>query len=119
MNKEQQELLDEAYKNFEKQCIPGTGKKMSKEEFIEFIKTNNEFSQKWGLKIKERELSFKERRDLSYEYAIKNNAIPLCIDAYGEKGIPKYMETINNTGWNIPTKIITITYNNKTIENYE
>jgi hypothetical protein len=23
MNKEQQELLDEAYKNFENQCIPG------------------------------------------------------------------------------------------------
>ena len=89
------------------------------QEFIDKCKTDTEFSEKWGLKIEERELSFKERRDLSYEYAIKNNAIPLCIDAYGEKGIPKYMETINNTGWNIPTKLITITYNDKTIESYE
>ena len=38
----------DAYKNFEKQCIPGTGKKMSQEEFIEFIKTNDEFANKWG-----------------------------------------------------------------------
>jgi thymidylate synthase len=38
----------DAYKNFEKQCIPGTGKKMSQEEFIEFIKTDDEFAKKWG-----------------------------------------------------------------------
>jgi thymidylate synthase len=38
----------DAYKNFEKQCIPGTGKKMSQEEFIEFIKTNDEFAKQWG-----------------------------------------------------------------------
>jgi len=89
------------------------------QEFIDKCKTDTEFSEKWGLKIEERELSFKERRDLSYEYAIKNNAIPLCIDAYGEKGIPEYMETINNTGWNIPTKLITITYNDTNLESYE
>lgn len=38
----------DAYKAFEKQCIPGTGKKMSKEEFIELIKTDDEFAAKWG-----------------------------------------------------------------------
>ena len=38
----------DAYKNFERQCIPGTGKKMSKEEFISFIKTDDEFANKWG-----------------------------------------------------------------------
>jgi hypothetical protein len=130
MNKEQQELLEEAYKNYLKnftppKCPPNLDvqpdyyEPMYKEVFIYGIKTDNEFAKTWGLKIEERELSFKERRDLSYEYAIKNNAIPLCIDAYGEKGIPKYMETINNTGWNIPTKLITITYNDKTIESYE
>ena len=124
MNKEQQELLDEAYENYKNktEIMMGHGfhgTLLSQEEFINKCKTDTEFSQKWGLKIEERELSFGERRDLSYEYAIKNNAIPLCIDAYGEKGIPKYMETINNTGWNIPTKLITITYNNKTIESYE
>ena len=38
----------DAYKNFEKQCIPGTGKKISQEEFIEFIKTDDEFANKFG-----------------------------------------------------------------------
>ena len=38
----------DAYKNFEKQCIPGTGKKMFQEEFIEFIKTNDKFAKQWG-----------------------------------------------------------------------
>jgi thymidylate synthase len=38
----------DAYKNFEKQCVPGTGKKMSQEEFINFIKTDDEFAKKWG-----------------------------------------------------------------------
>jgi thymidylate synthase len=38
----------DAYKNFERQCIPGTGKKMSKEEFINFIKTDDEFAKQWG-----------------------------------------------------------------------
>jgi len=38
----------DAYKNFEKQCVPGTGKKMSQEEFINFIKTDDEFAKNWG-----------------------------------------------------------------------
>ena len=38
----------DAYKNFEKQCIPGTGKKMTKEEFVYFIKNDYEFAKKWG-----------------------------------------------------------------------
>jgi thymidylate synthase len=38
----------DCYKNFEKQCAPGTGKKMTQEEFINFIKTDDEFAKKWG-----------------------------------------------------------------------
>ena len=38
----------DAYKNFEKQCVTGTGKKMTQEEFINFIKTDDEFAKKWG-----------------------------------------------------------------------
>jgi len=40
--------VGDAYKNFEKNCISGTGKKMSKEEFINFIKTDDEFAKKFG-----------------------------------------------------------------------
>jgi thymidylate synthase len=49
-----------------------------------------------------RPLSFKERRDLAHKYAIDNNLFPLAIDAFGNKGIPEYMNTIDETGWNIP-----------------
>jgi thymidylate synthase len=49
-----------------------------------------------------RELSFKERRDLAQIYAKENNKLPLSIDAHGSKGIPQYMDTIDNTGWDIP-----------------
>lgn len=38
----------DAYKNFEKNSIIGTGKKMTKEEFIEFIKTDNKFASQFG-----------------------------------------------------------------------
>jgi|LakMenE18May11ns_1017448.scaffolds.fasta_scaffold9421252_2 hypothetical protein len=114
MNKERyNQIINEAYENFEKQCIPGTGKKMSKEEFINICKINPEFSEKWGLKIEERELSLEERKQI-----VKNKYF---IEFYW-----KIVDEHNNenTIWemnkrNIPTKLITITYNNETIEVYE
>ena len=93
--------------------------RLSKEEFINKCKIDSEFSEKWGLKIEERKLSFKERRDLAHEYAVFHNKLPLCIDAHGHEGIPKYHEVINKTGWNIPIKLITITYQENKIEVYE
>ena len=38
----------DAYKNFENHCVTGTGKKMTQEEFTNFIKTDDEFAKKWG-----------------------------------------------------------------------
>ena len=59
MNKEQQELLDEAYKAFEKWYNEHSGKEdytgyfvPDKEEFIRLIKTDDLFSEKWGHPIK-------------------------------------------------------------------
>ena len=119
MNKEQQELLDEAYKNYSKKMMyhpvenwldDGNGEKtyrqLSQEEFINKCKTDTEFSEKWGLKIEERELSDKERVIL---YTQKTN-----IDT---SFFPVLRETLNFH--NIPTKLITITYNDKKIESYE
>jgi len=81
MNKEQQELLDEAYENFEKWYNEHSGKEdytgyyvPNKEEFIRLIKTDTEFSEKWGLKVEERELSLEER------YKI---ALPIWKEKYG------------------------------------
>jgi hypothetical protein len=113
MNKEQQELLDDAYENYGQKIISedlwmlvGIGWPSMQEEFINKCKTDTEFSERWGLKIEERELSDKERVIL---YGQKTN-----IDT---SFFPVLRETLNFH--NIPTKLITITYNDKTIENYE
>jgi|LakMenE01Jun11ns_1017448.scaffolds.fasta_scaffold9312118_3 hypothetical protein len=113
MNKEQQELLDDAYENYGQKIISedlwmlvGIGWPSTQEEFINKCKTDTEFSERWGLKIEERELSDKERVIL---YGQKTN-----IDT---SFFPVLRETLNFH--NIPTKLITITYNDKTIESYE
>jgi hypothetical protein len=113
MNNEQQELLDEVYENYRNAFIEGhiheeLDKCLSKEEFIEEIKTDSEFSEKWGLKIEERELSFEERQERCPVWTK---------DSYGMDGELRSPITID---WDkTPTKLITITYNDKTIESYE
>jgi hypothetical protein len=123
MNKEQQELLNEAYKNYSKKMMyhpvenwldDGNGEKtyrqLSQEEFINKCKIDPEFSEKWGLKIEERELSLEER------YKI---ALPIWKEKYGLLANMMVPTNVDNTPYNIPTKLITITYNDKTIESYE
>jgi hypothetical protein len=117
MNKEQQELLDEAYKNYSKKMMyhpvenwldDGNGEKtyrqLSQEEFINKCKNDTEFSGRWGLKIEERELDMMERwkiADLTPNMEEFDFANYMC-DKH-----------------NVPTKLITITYNDKKIESYE
>ena len=80
----------------------------SKESFIEAIKTDDEFSEKWGLKIEERELSLEERQKL---------CIVWTEDSYGVDGELRSPLTID---WEkTPKRAITITYNNEKIESYE
>lgn len=81
----------------------------TKEEFINNCKTNTEFSEKWGLKIEERELSLEER----YNWYIQTHNKNLTrssnqFDMY---------DIVNSN--NCPTKLITITYKDETIESYE
>jgi hypothetical protein len=123
MSKEQQELLDEVYENYSKEyekdnsigiCLlveridgKSTYRKPNKEMFIDLCTLDTEFSEKWGLKIEERELSLEERETLLLEIddtfrTSTTQEIKLVLDEY-----------------NIPTKLITITYNDKTIESYE
>jgi hypothetical protein len=128
MNKEQQELLDGAYENYLKgghikwlnqmEVNTPAGKMnipipYTKEEFINKCKTDSEFSQRWGLKIEERELSLEERIRI---YALKEG------QTYEEfvtnwNTDEQWLEDLSDT--TIPTKLITITYNDKTIESYE
>ena len=114
MNKEQQELLDEVYKNYfliksmEKGPFGISGLILPKEEFIDKCKTDKEFSEKWGLKIEERELSLEERKSI-YE-----NEYTGSVEVPNNHWLNSKLTTRN-----IPTKLITITYNNETIESYE
>ena len=87
----------------------------TKEEFINKCKTDTEFSERWGLKIEERELSWKERVEIARKTLSK--------EEFFEYGNLSPFTTPIITYWlnqnNIPTKLITITYNNETIESYE
>jgi hypothetical protein len=123
MSNEQQELLDEAYKNYKRlthkineknhygeyskwgdaPLISGV-QHLTKDSFIQMIKINSEFSEKWRLQIEERELSLDERGDI-YETNFK--------------GLKRNKSNEDFDKINIPTKLITITYNDKTIESYE
>lgn len=122
MNNEQLELISEAHNNYvsywgnpinpinyklygattNAQCFHPEDRLFTEEEFINKCKTYNEFSKMWKLKIEERGLRYEERIDL---YIKK-------FDAIDGTNFKKYEHTI-------PSKLITITYNNKTIESYE
>jgi len=109
MSKEQQELLDEAYAFYLNDLriyhYPDT-LIASKEESVNKCKTDIEFSEKWGLKIGERELSEIERMEMG-----KNRGM------WKEFQFGNVHEPCNENG--IPTRLITVTYNDKTITSYE
>jgi hypothetical protein len=122
MNKEQMNQIIEAVgqeytKWFYDNAIPSVSGKpilngegiLTRGEFINKCKTNPEFSEKWGLKIEERELSLEER----YHLWFNNNY---------ETGMERYFHSNNIPNFDnqyytpTPTKLITITYNNETIK---
>jgi hypothetical protein len=133
MNKEQQELLDEVYKKYQTEMMfhpednwleeldgmdmsTGERKTVYRQyapvEFIDKCKTNPEFSEKWGLKIEERELSVIERIVIAEN---STEVIPGFDSHFDtDEDVHKVLDT-----WDVPTKLITITYNDKTIESYE
>jgi hypothetical protein len=131
MNKEQQELLDEAYENYCK-CwgtnpMTTAGKlvgefpfakvvKFTQEEFINKCKTDTEFSERWGLKIEERELSFEERCEI--QIARLEGMYSSGKEVFIQHSVNDVKQITMDKN-NIPTKLITITYNDKTIESYE
>ena len=133
MYNEQQELLNEVYRhylmedakilpNMSKEKMTELGYGLSQEEFINKCKTNPEFSEKWGLKIEERELSLDEK-EWQLEKTNCINDIENDRIIYGhewEKYIQDQYEGIqSNQGIKIPTKLITITYNDTKLESYE
>jgi hypothetical protein len=118
MNKEQ-ELLDEVFKNYLKDLMRDNISKddpnyilLSKEQFINRIKTDSEFAEKWGLQIGERELSDEMRYNIWF-----NNNYETGMEKYFD---PNKLPDFDNEYYEpTPTKLIAITYNDKTIESYE
>jgi hypothetical protein len=88
-----------------------TYRKPDKEMFVGLCTSDKTFSEKWGLKIEERELSLEERLDLLKKLEIFQERV---IDNAKSEMIRSLADSHN-----IPTKLITITYNDKTIESYE
>jgi hypothetical protein len=119
MNKERyNQIVDEVYKNYvdklsynENDCFADedinkpnkTFIPYNQEEFINKIKTDKLFSERWGLKIEERGLRKDERHKLLTQQMSKLRAIR----------DEDYIQ------YNIPTKLITVTYNDIKIESYE
>jgi hypothetical protein len=112
-------IIDDAYKNFKnnfpmkksnppKDYINSKGQLLTKEEFINKCKTDTEFSQRWGLKIEQRELSLEERA----KWLQDNKGYDLLVGNLDHDHIREVVEE------EAPTKLITITYNDKTIESY-
>jgi len=119
LNKEQQQIIDEAYENycksFDAQSEIGSHSfdtdPMTNIMFVEKIKNLDWFSEKWGIKIEERELNVDERKDIWNK------------DNFGQDmswyNMVESDITILLNEDNIPTKLITLTYNNEKIESYE
>ena len=113
MNKEKyNQIIDEVYKNYfliksmEKGPFGISGLILPKEEFIDKCKTNPEFSEKWGLKIEDRELSLEERQNLYFKLNPEFRLV--------HENMNKQMDNFNT-----PTKLITLTYEDTIIESYE
>ena len=119
------ESIDEVYENYLTNFIPPTCppnldvqpsyyEPMTKEWFIKSIKESGlrgeKFSEKWGLKIKERELSLTERRMMVSQEMFNQ--------VYTGGG-PETLSHQECDQWNIPKKLITIKYKKEKIQVYK
>ena len=168
-NEKMNQIIDEVYEKYKKHIetqrdiqkeevkrLRSQGKRvkvalinlLTKESFIHKCKTDSEFSETWGLKIEERELSLEEIGDLrlklilehlnkkgmitsSFEDFKKDENIIPNIDwrrdvwdmifwiNYGNGIITNRLEEIYDDVKNLPTRLTTITYNGTKIESYE
>jgi hypothetical protein len=148
------QIIDEVYEKYEQKIISegyymlvAIGWPSTKDEFINKCKNDQEFSERWGLKIEERELSLEERDDLKLklilDYLKKNGIMSSTFEDFknDEKLIPNIdwrREVWGLIGWidygnsiqtsrleeiyydikHISNKQITLTYQNEKIEVY-
>jgi hypothetical protein len=127
-NEKYNQIIDEVYKNYaDSHWTPPENPKgpllsdqlwslrpmeHSKESFIQECKNNRKFSERWGLKIEERELSLEERLDL----AAKTYELFDPFD-FGIPGKVDHDEV--DKLYPVAKQIITLQYNEEKVEVYE
>ena len=119
MNNIQQQIVDEVYKNYS--IIAGVStqvESLTKEEFINKCKTDNGFAKKWGLKVEVRELSLGERGELFRKTYPGKSVDDFAPGGMEVQSLTHQLDSRYNKA-NIPTKSITIEYNNEKVEIYE
>ena len=94
---------------------PHPTRHLTKDEFVNKCKNDSEFSQKWGLKIEERELTDKERLNTLIQN--EQRLIYEKVQSFKNLGRKTIKSCLDEK--NIPTKLITITYKENKIETYE
>ena len=102
-NEKMNQIIGDAYKNYAWKTSMDVDGQLTKEEFINKIKTDDGFAEKWGLEIEERELSFDERSGLA----------PADVFSWTQFTVSNLDEL------KVPTKLITVTYKDEKIEVYE
>jgi hypothetical protein len=121
---DKEHIINEVYENYSKEyekdnsigmCLlvkrldgKSTYRKPNKEMFVDLCTYDKTFSEKWGLKIEERELSTQERNEWFQVHLNGNN--PFMKSDWKDFELDQQ---------NIPTKLIKLTYNNEKIESYE
>jgi hypothetical protein len=94
---------------------PHPTRHLTQEEFINKIKIDDEFAKQWGLTIEVRELSQEERFKIAYKnLELRKKLESESAMLHYPSGHSKVMDDAN-----IPTRAISLTYNDKTIESYE
>jgi hypothetical protein len=134
MSKERyNQIIDEAYENYSKeyekdnsigmalliQTVDGKSvyRKPDREMFIGLCTHDASFSERWGLKIEERELSLEERVDYFNSKMIKEGIRTQIGTVDVDESY--WRKALEETNHNIPTREITVTYNNETAGIYE
>ena len=103
-NERYNQIIDEVYEkwiyeSWNRRIYPNLNEK---EQFINRIKTEQKFSERWGLKIEEIKLNIEERNKWSWD----------------NWGITCEMESVlDDEG--VPSKLITVTYKDEKTEVYE
>lgn len=110
MSKERfSQIIDDVYEKYTTKYM-GYEDIPSKDLFLFEIKTNKDFSKKWGLKIEEKVLDLNERQSWFFENKRMFLNNEFCDEVESHKNFDYY---------NIPKKLITLTYNNEILESYE